>query len=161
MKWLVVLLSLTGTAQALACPPPPPGYQPPSAEESLRYRVTSAPNIVYAVVERSIREERRAAARPEPGRIRILHVYKGNLRRGQRIPIYGLSVETDCGNIDYSRSDARRGAYGRLLLQAWDGRQAMPFVSFESRATVEDMIRLGLIASARAGRSVPPPDRPR
>jgi hypothetical protein len=149
MKWAIVLLLLAGSAPAQACPPPPPGYQPPSAEESLRRRVAGAPNIVYAVVESSVQREGSVLTRLMPGSVRIIHVYKGSLRPGQRIPLYGVSFESDCGNVHFSRGDARQGAYGILLLEAWNGRDALPFVSFEDSTTVAEMMRLELIQSAR------------
>ena len=150
MKWAIALLLLTTAAPALACPPPPPGYQPLSAEEAFRRDVERTPNIVYAVVETTIREEGSVMGRLNPGSVRILHVYKGDLRPGQRIPMYGVSFSTDCGSAQYSRSDARRGAYGILLLEAWDGHERMPFDSFWDPAAVEEMFRQGLIRSARA-----------
>jgi hypothetical protein len=82
-----------------------------------------------------------------------MHAYKGSLRMGQRIPMYGLLAHTDCGDIEYSREHARQGAYGILLMQNWNGHDPVPFVSFESQATVDEMLRLGLIVSARGGSS--------
>jgi len=152
MKWLIALLALIAVAPAMACPPPPPGYRPPSPEEALRSRVMGAPNIVYAVVESAIQGEGSALNRTAPGHIRIMHVYKGGLRMGQRIPMYGLLARTDCGNIEYSREHARQGAYGVLLMRNWNGQDPVPFVRFESQATVDEMLRLGLIESAGGGR---------
>jgi hypothetical protein len=152
MKWTIALLLLAGASPALACPPPPPGYHRPSPEEALRGRVMGAPNIVYAVVESAIQGEGTDLNRTAPGHIRVMHAYKGGLRMGQRIPMYGLTARTDCGNIDYSREHAREGAYGILLMQNWNGHDPVPFVSFESQATVDEMLRLGLIVSARGGR---------
>jgi len=152
MRWTVALLLLAAAAPTMACPPPPPGYQRPSPEEALRGQVMGAPNIVYAVVERAIQGEGSAPAGATPGHIRIMHVYKGGLRTGQRIPMYGLLARTDCGNIEYSREGARQGAYGILFLRAWNGHDPVPFVSFESQATVDEMLRLGLIQSASGAR---------
>ena len=152
MRWAIFPVLAIAAAPAISCPPPPPGYHAPTPEEALRQRVRGATNIVYAVVDREIEEGGSPPVRAASGRLRVMHTYKGGWRMSQLIPMYGLTARTDCGNIDYSRSDARQGAYGIILLQAWNGRDPMPFVRFETQATVDEMLRLGLIESARGGR---------
>jgi hypothetical protein len=162
MKYAAAWILLVCSTPAVACPPPADhgSHEPLSAEDILRQRVSYMPNIVYAVVERTIAREGASGFPRGPGVVRILHVYKGNLRPRQRIRMYGVSQHTDCGNLEYSREDARRGAYGVLLLSELSNEGSQPFVRFESPAVVEDMIRLGLIESARANNpAMAPPEQ--
>jgi hypothetical protein len=157
MRLLIAIIasSLAVTA-AHACPPPPTGYVPPTREEALRGDVERAQAIVYAVVETSIGAGERDFATGEfsgrAGIVRVIHVYKGDLRPGQRIPMYGLSYDTDCGSLQYAPATGRFGAYGVLFLHhPVEGRLPLPFSGFRPEADVAEMIRLGLIGSARSG----------
>lgn len=141
---------------ATACPPPPEGYVPPSREEQLRARVQAADAIVDARVERSIGHGQLNAAEDtvsgDPGTIRIRHVYKGDLRPGQRLRMYGVTDEgTSCGGaFRYETRFGRTGTTGLLFLyrRDLDRPTPLPFYEFVPQAEVEEMVRLGLIRSA-------------
>lgn len=157
MKHLLALIALgCGTAiasTAQACPPPPPGYVPLTREEALRRDVTAARAIVYAVVETPIGDGEldfaTGAFTGRAGTVRIVHSYKGDLAVGQIVPMYGLSYETNCGDLHYAPETGRRGAYGVLFLHhRIEGNRPLPFAGFRPQADVDEMIRLGLIRSA-------------
>ena len=155
MKRLILLAALAAAVPAAACPPPPPGYVPPTREEALRRQVATAEAIVYAVVETSIGPGELDFATGDfsgqAGTIRVIHVYKGELAAGQRFPMYGLSYDTSCGSLHYAPETGRRGVYGVLFLHhRVEGRRPLPFSGFAAEADVAEMIRLGLISSARA-----------
>lgn len=145
MKRIVTLCALAAATPALPCPPPPPlppGTVPPTRAEILRGEAAQAPNIVYGVVERSI-----GLAGPEaPGAFRLLHVYKGDLRRGALIPMAAEGRPTSC---HYGPDRVARGAAGILFLPAWDRRETLYFVDFVPQSDVEKMIHAGIIRSAR------------
>lgn len=152
---LALLASCLVPAAAVACPPPPPGYVPMTPEQLLRYDVDHADAIVFARIERAIGH---GEVDPytddftgDPGTIRILHVYKGDLRVGQRLRLYGQSFETDCGSYHYQSRAGRTGMAGVLLLHfgPGSGRNPQIFPEFRPEADVREMIRLGLIRSAR------------
>ena len=149
---LPILLAAAAAAPALSCPPPyfPPGYVPPGPDEILRRRAEGAANIVYAVVERSLPPWRESLTGEEMGMLRILHSYKGALRAGQLIPMYGEVSQNDC-MYEYDHEAAGRGHYGLIFLDAWNGRDPLPFQRFERPEVAQDLIRLGLIRSARTG----------
>jgi hypothetical protein len=156
MKRLMALMVLGWGAAAAACPPPPPGYVPPTREEALRRDVRAAEAIVYAVVESPIGDGAldfgTGAFSGQAGTVRVLHVYKGDLAVGQRVAMYGLSYDTSCGSLRYAPETGRRGAYGVLFLHhRVEDRRPLPFTGFRAQADVAEMIRLGLIDSARAG----------
>ena len=155
-----LLLSCLVPAAARACPPPPQDYVPPTREEWLARRVADAPAIVYAVVERPIGrgdvDYRTDVFSGVPGTIRILHVYKGALRVGQRLSLFGISWDTDCGSFHYDARLGRTGAYGVLFLDPVAARpEGYPFTGFLPETDVADMIRLGLIRSARTAAAPP------
>lgn len=105
-----------------------------------------ATNIVYAAVDRSIRE----SGHRRPGSIRILHVFKGDMQVGQRVATF-YDYRPVCPNLRPDRSVAiPRGAYGILLLEGT--REPFAFPSFVSQANVEAMIRFGIIRSTRTPR---------
>ncbi|MGQ0660976.1 hypothetical protein [Sphingosinicella sp.] len=154
MKRLMALMVLGCGAAAPACPPPPPGYVPPTREEALRRDVATAQAIVYAVVESPIGDGdldfATGAFTGRAGTVRILHVYKGELAVDQRVALYGLSYDTSCGSLRYAPETGRRGAYGVLFLHhRVEGGRPLPFTGFRPQADVAEMIRLGLIRSAR------------
>ena len=156
MKRLIALAVLGAASSGWACPPPPPGYVPPTREEALRRDVATAEAIVYAVIERPIGDGEldfaTGAFSGQAGTVRVLHVYKGDLAAGQRVAMYGLSYDTSCGSLRYAPETGRRGAYGVLFLHhRVEGRRPLPFTGFRPEADVAEMIRLGLIESARAG----------
>jgi hypothetical protein len=150
----LIAFCLTATA-AQACPPPPPGYVPLTREQLLARQVGDAQAIVYALVERSIGsgdvDYRTGQFAGDPGTIRIVHVYKGELRAGQRLRLFGVSWDTDCGSFHYEARMGHAGAYGVLFLDPHGDRDGLyPFTGFVPAADVAAMIRLGLIQSARA-----------
>lgn len=153
MKRLMALIVLGWGVAAGACPPPPPGYVPPTREQALRRDVATAEAIVYAVVESPIGHGEldfgTGAFTGRAGTVRVLHVYKGDLAVGQRIALYGLSYDTSCGSLRYAPETGRRGAYGVLFLHHRVEGRPLPFTGFRPEADVDEMIRLGLIASAR------------
>jgi len=155
MKRLIALAALGAASSAgWACPPPPPGYVPPTREEALRRDVATAEAIVYAVIESPIGDGAldfgTGVFSGQAGTVRVLHVYKGDLAAGQRVAMYGLSYDTSCGSLRYAPETGRRGAYGVLFLHhRVEGRRPLPFTGFRAQADVAEMIRLGLIESAR------------
>ena len=154
MKRLIALAALGAASSGWACPPPPPGYVPPTREEALRRDVATAEAIVYAVIESPIGDGAldfgTGVFSGQAGTVRVLHVYKGELAAGQRVAMYGLSYDTSCGSLRYAPETGRRGAYGVLFLHhRVEGRRPLPFTGFRAQADVAEMIRLGLIESAR------------
>lgn len=152
MKHRLALLAFAAAASpALACPPPyyPPDQVPPSVDQLLRNRAEATPNIVYATVERSIPAWREDLSAQDLGMLRILHVYKGNLRAGQLIPMYGQVSLNDC-MYQYNREQAVRGTSGLIFLDAWDGSEPLAFESFQVPEVARDLIRIGVIQSAQA-----------
>jgi hypothetical protein len=153
MRWLIALPALALTILALAtpaltCPPPPPappGTHVPTYEEMLRAQAAAAPNIVYGVVERSIGQR---LPGEEQGWITIAHVYKGSLRSGQRIPMYFETPSSDCD--EGPDEPPHRGQAGVIFLPDEAGRAPIRYPGFRASAEVDAMIRLGIIASARA-----------
>jgi|GraSoiStandDraft_59_1057299.scaffolds.fasta_scaffold320160_2 hypothetical protein len=155
MRWMIALVApIMCAGAAAACPPPPQNYVPPTREQMLREQVASADAIIYGVVGSTIGH---GEIDPFTGRfsghagtVRIRHVYKGDLRVGQRIRMYGLSYETDCGSLHYRLRTGRAGAYGLLLLHYGPGRrEPYAFIEFVDESTVAELIRLGLIRSAQ------------
>jgi hypothetical protein len=143
-----LILLAAAASPSRACPPPETGPNPPSPDEMLRNRAAQAANIVYATVERSIPAWRRDLGAEELGMLRILHVYKGTLRAGQLIPIYGQVSQNDC-MYEYDHAAAGRGHYGLLFLDRWNGSDPLVFVNFEAPGMAGNLIRLGIIRSAR------------
>lgn len=150
-----VTAALLVPTAARACPPPVESHRLPTRAEVLRGNVERAEAIVYAVVERSIGhgevDPDSDAFSGDPGTIRILHVYKGDLRVGQRLRLYGQSYESSCGDFRYDSRAGRTGAYGVLFLSRDDiaSRQPIAFGTFTPAADVAEMIQLGFIRSAR------------
>jgi hypothetical protein len=147
MRWTIALAALMPAAPALGCPPPPPrppGYVYPTLEEVLRQRADATPNIVYAVVERPILAPDPAEG---PGTVRIVHVYKGGLRVGQRIAMVFERPRTDC---DWGPNEgASPGTYGVMFLPRIEGSAPIRYMGFQHPGTVQQMIGFGIISSAR------------
>lgn len=147
MRWFIALTALVSVAPALACPPPPPpppGHVYPTPEQMLRQRAEGVPNIVYAVVERPIRAR---DAKEPPGSVRILHVYKGNLRVGQRV---AMAFEPPVNDCDRGPTEcARSGDYGVMFLPALSGTAPIRYMGFQDPGKVDRMIGFGIISSAR------------
>ena len=130
-----------GTA-ACACLPDPPGTPPPpvrSEEEKARDAANWATDIVYGVVLR--------AHGDGPARFRVLHVYKGALRRGAVIEAeagWGLDPPMCAGMIQ--PVPVPPGSYGVIYFRGDDR-----VLNLLSDNAVAFLIREGLIRSARAG----------
>jgi hypothetical protein len=150
MRYFIVVLALISASPAVACPPSlPTDAPPPSRAELLRDAAEGAPNIVYAVVDEAVGawqaiEQRRL--------VRIIHVYKGDLRAGQRIWMALRRGNTECGGGTPTEITRLKGDYGILLLPAYragDDPPQMP--EFLDAADAEMLIRAGVIRSAREG----------
>ena len=155
MRYFVVFLALISASPALACPPWLPGDTPsPSRAERLRSEAEGIPNIVYAVVDEAVGayqaiEQRRL--------VRIIHVYKGDLRAGQRIWMTLRRGSTECGGGTPAEITRLKGDYGILLLPAYrDGGDPLEMPEFVRASDAEILIRAGVIRSAREGKTVAP-----
>ena len=124
---------------ALACPPLPPGTQPPTAEQFLARSMPNVSDIVYGVVTR----ERGPG---EPARFKIIHVYRGTLHKGdivEAIPGWGFP-EPVCVGMMSPAYPKPPGTYGVAAFSR--DRKMLNFVSPEN---VRIMIDKGWIKSAR------------
>jgi hypothetical protein len=144
MKWPIALLALATAAPGFACLPYP-GDNEPTRAERVREAAAGAPDIVYAVVDREMRAP--SALGGELRRLRILHVYKGGMRAGQHIVMHISNATSMCDPRPPASMIATRGAYGVLLLYPHDA--PIPFPDFLDPMEVEDLIRAGIIQSAR------------
>jgi len=143
MRVVFVLLAAGLATTAAACPPPIPPLHPPTLEETdAWYRdYADIENIVYATVDRAIPPQ----GTGRQGRIRILHVYKGAMRVGQRVAVTNES-EITCGMI--RPWEVPRGHYG--VLRLGPAADVMAFEGFMAPQTAAELIRRGLIGSAAA-----------
>jgi len=142
---LLIALSLSATA-AQACPPV---NQHPSAvaerEAAWRRCVEGSAGIVYGVVDRRVVWGR-------GGTLRILHVYRGDFRVGQRLHVLYAppQIPGDCyvysppGSIFY-----RRGAYGVAFIGAPDANRRHGFGGLIGGNGAAQLIREATIESAR------------
>jgi len=145
MRMLVLGLAAAAAAivpthGASACPPLPPGYVPPTDEQRLDDFARRSDIIVYGVVT--------GTARPgERSRLKILHVYKGNVRKGQTILAQtGFDYPVPaCAGMMGPPPPKANGTYGVVALRtdAWG-------LTFIKAKDVQMMIERGLIRSARA-----------
>jgi hypothetical protein len=129
-------------APAIACPPPVPGVPespPPAKDELARIISRSSTDIVYGVV---------VEPSSDSFRFKVLHVYRGHLRKGQTIDVqssWGFSYQPCPGMVGPPPLPA--GAYGVI---AYDG---APKLSFIPDDVLQQMFAAGLIVSAKATRS--------
>lgn len=129
------------TAQASwACPPPPPGYVPPTEEQLLERSLTNVTDIVYGVVVPGGVPEKSS-------NFKIIHVYRGSLRQGEVIEAdagWGHPAPFCLGMMSaaYPRPV---GSYGVVAFR--DGRRELNFISPDH---VRMMIGKGWIKSAQA-----------
>jgi hypothetical protein len=116
---------------ALACLPPPPGTvepPPPTIQQQAEAIARRSDNIVYGVLTRSVEGER-------PGKLRIIHVYKGSLRQGNHIAInnsWGFDPPM-CAGLMSGPPPAPKGTYG---VYAWSGSPEVNLVSDERLAAM-------------------------
>lgn len=138
---LAIAALLLSATPAEACLPPPPGSVLPTFEQTVRTAYLFTPDIVEAVVTRTIRrndESRR------PGELRVVRVYKGNLRVGQRLPFYFNELWTSC---DYAPPEmfATRGSRGLVMLSSPDKGPPGRFRGFEGAEFVAELRRQGFL----------------
>lgn len=127
-------------AQAMACPPPPPGYVPPTEEKIVERSLIGVSDIVYGVITRS-------GPSAAESRLKVLHVYKGNLKKGDTVkapPGWGHPAPF-CLGMMAEAPQKPVGTYGVVVLKP--DRWELNFVTPEH---VQIMIREGWIRSARA-----------
>lgn len=132
---------LTASTPAFACPPPPPGWVPPTDEERLRSFARDVSDIVYGVVTRT-------GAPGDPITLEVLHVYKGGRAKGDTVEApsnwdYPVPV---CAGMMTPPPSKPVGAYGVFAFRA-----EYPGLVLIKPDDVQAMIRHGLIRSARAG----------
>ena len=137
----LALLAAIAAAPAAACLPPPPGsVEPPPPTPAQRAHAIGAysQNIVYGVLTRGTYDRGGA-------RLRVLHVYKGPLRRGSVIAIRGSwgFDAPPCAGMMSGPPPVNKGAYGVV---AWSGEPELNFVSDDR---LNAMFAEGLIRSAR------------
>jgi len=140
-----VRFALTGIAlwlpfgEALACPPPPPGWVPPTHEQSLQRSLSGATDIVYGVIVK-------AAAAGEPARFKVIHTYRGDRRNGEIIeaPVGWGHPTPVCVGMMGAAPPEPVGTYGVIAFAAH-----APLLEFVSAEDVQLMIRRNWIKSAR------------
>jgi hypothetical protein len=126
---------------ALACLPPPPGTvepPPPTVEQRAEAIARNSENIVYGVLTRAIIDGRL-------GELRVIHVYKGDLRAGTRVAIkssWGFDPPM-CAGMLGDPPPTPKGDYGVF---AWSGEPELNGVSDERLAV---MFKRRLIVSAK------------
>lgn len=124
---------------AFACPPPPPGWVPPTHEQLLERSLKGTTDIAYGVISRS-------AEPGAPASFKVLHVYRGSLRKGQTIeaPVGWGHPIPFCVGMMSAAPALPKGAYGVVAF----ARHA-PQLEFIKPDDVQLMIRRGWIRSAR------------
>lgn len=139
MKWLLVLILLTTPSTAWTCRRelPAPGA---TREDNFRQAVRAAPNIVHGVVEQDITTGR-------PGILRVTHVYKGNMRVGQRLRMRYF-VQGGCLRVPDSAWRKPRGAQGVVLVDPPGADGIFLFRTFIFPEDVAWLTREGLIPAA-------------
>lgn len=125
---------------ALACPPPPPGWVPPTHEQSLERSLSGATDIVYGFITRE-------AAAGAPAEFRVLHVYRGTRKKGETIeaPVGWGHPTPVCVGMMGAAPPKPKGAYGVIAFA-----KHAPLLEFISPEDVQLMIQRGWIRSARA-----------
>ncbi len=135
---LALAASLSGAAWA--CPPPPPGWVPPTQTQRLERSLSEATDIAYGVVTQS-------GPAGTPSRFKVLHVYRGALKKGRSIvakPGWGHPVPMCVGMM--GNAPVRPvGAYGVIAFSS-----SSPELNFIKPEDVQIMIREGWIRSAQA-----------
>jgi len=133
-------LAMLPVEAATACAPPPPGYVEPTPYQRLERFVGQATDIVYGVV-------RQSGARGEPSRFEIVHVYRGNFKKGDMLEaVPGWDhPEPFCAGMSGPPLPKPAGSYGVIAFRA-----TSPELSFVKPDDVQTMIRQGWIRSARA-----------
>ena len=144
MKRLLILAAAAAilpAQPAAACPPPPPGWVPPTEEQRLESFVTRADDIVYGVITE------RGADANTPSKMKLYHVYRGGLRKGDTIE--GVTSWDHpvpvCAGMMTPPTPKPVGTYGVAVLDKSHG-----VISFIKPSDVQLMIARGWIKSAQA-----------
>jgi hypothetical protein len=135
-----MLAAVLPVQAAHACPPPPPGWVPPTEIEFLSNSLRDVTDIVYGVITRS-------GAPGQPNRLKVLHVYRGTARKGDVIdalPGFGHPTPV-CAGMMAPPAAKPVGAYGVVAFK-----RSEPVLDFISPRHVQIMIREGWIKSAQA-----------
>ena len=135
----LVVAALTSAGPALACLPQPADWTPPTFEERVQAIADGATDIVYGVVVRGSDGVR-------PVRFRVLHVYRGEMRRGEVLRArlgWGFDPPP-CATL-LGPPPVSRGTYGVIAFRAdW------PELNFVGERELELLFRTGTIQSAHA-----------
>lgn len=136
---LGIVLGMLPMHPASACAPPPPGYVYPTPYQRLESFVGQATDIVYGVV-------RESRARGEPSRFEIIHVYRGERKKGEMFEaLPGWDhPEPFCAGMAGPPLPKPVGTYGVIAFRA-----SSPQLSFIKPDDVQTMIERGWIQSAR------------
>jgi hypothetical protein len=137
---LGIIFALHPAQPALACPPPPPGWVPPTETEFLANSLRDVTDIVYGQITRTGRPS-------EPSLLKVIHVYRGTARKGDTIaavPGYGHPTPV-CAGMGGLPIAKPVGAYGVVAFN-----RANPALDFVQPKSVQIMIDQGWIKSARA-----------
>ena len=135
---MLVLLTV-GATSADACLPPPPGMvepPPPTKEAKAKGIFNWSTDIVYGVV---------TSDPDDKTRFKVLHVYKGTLKRGQIIePNWSVGFDAPpCASMMGGWPPAFRGTYGVIAYRD------SPELSFVDDKYLQEMFLAKLIVSAR------------
>lgn len=134
------LAALVPATAAWACPPPPPGYVPPTHEQLLERSLSDDTEIVYGIVTGN-------SPTGDLTQFKIYHVYKGTMKKGATIeaqPGWG-HPEPFCVGMMSPAAARPVGTYGVIAF-----RKSAPQIDFIKPEDVQIMIRKGWIRSARA-----------
>jgi hypothetical protein len=143
---------ITCEGATLACPPSPPPSAEGAAEwdrriQSFKKHAVEAPAIVYGVMEDSLGYDKKRRDRNRVGTLRIIHVYKGRYRSGQRIKVRpGSHLLATCPMPPMSIG---RGSYGVVILDKTLGGKSMRHNGFLSPDLIRLLMADGIIRSAR------------
>ncbi len=138
---LGLMAAILPVSPALACPPPPPGWVPPTETQMLSRSLNGMTDIAYGVVTRS------SNTPGAPALFKVIHVYRGTLRKGQTIdapPGWGHPTPVCAGMMGPATAQPV-GAYGVIAFA-----RTSPMIDFIKPEHVQIMIREGWIKSARA-----------
>ena len=138
---LGLLAAIVPVQPALACPPPPPGWVPPTETQMLSRSLNGMTDIAYGVMTRS------SDKAGGPSMFKVIHVYRGSLRKGELIEApagWGHPTPVCVGMMGPATAPPV-GAYGVIAFA-----RSAPMIDFIKPEHVQIMIREGWIKSARA-----------
>jgi hypothetical protein len=156
MRYLIAALALA-SASAGACPPTngnPLAVAQRQVEwerrfAAFRLHAQQAAGIVYGVMEESSDFDARRADYVR-GVLRVVHVYRGMFRRGQRIRMRaGTFPLGECAGM-LPPALPPRGAYGVVILDWVRPGERVPHNAFLPPRIVDRLISEGVIRSARS-----------